>query len=246
MKHHISAGMWKSKQEVSEDLNPRSNQWYMPWAGEGYRRWSGRRQGMACSKHLRPIPGNPQGGSSIHIAHSLASITQEGHTLTKKFPGSGPKWRGKRHLAIMVFSLLSLAIPVHVFAVLGGSEASVQTDRVHMQAGLRSTSAAGYTVHELHAPTGIVIREFVSGGTVFGVAWEGPWPPDLQQLLGSYFEPYRQAREQQAQSGPAGRRPVHVELPGLVVNISGHPRSFRGQAFVPELVPQGVKAEGLR
>ncbi len=154
--------------------------------------------------------------------------------------------RAAHQWAVLGLAIMSLAIPTNLLAVLGGSEGSVQTDQVHMQAALRSTQAGNYTVHELRAPTGIAVREYASGGTVFGVAWDGPAPPDMQQLLGSYFDSYMQAREQQAQNGAPGRRPVNVELPGLVVHISGYALHFHGQAFVPDMVPQGVKAEEIR
>lgn len=144
--------------------------------------------------------------------------------------------------AMTVFALIS----VPAFAVLGGSEASVQTDQIQLKANLRSTQAQNYTVHELRAATGVVVREYAANGTVFGVAWEGAWPPDIHQLLGSYFDQYMQEREQQVRNGPPGRRPVHVELPGLVVNIAGHPGWFRGQAFVPNMLPGGVGAKDIR
>ena len=143
---------------------------------------------------------------------------------------------------ITVFALISLP----AFAVLGGSDASVQTDQIRFKASLRSTAAQNYTVHELRAATGVVVHEYAANGTIFGVAWEGAWPPDMQQLLGSYFAPYMQEREQQVRNGPPGRRPVHVELPGLVVNIAGHPGWFHGQAFVPSMLPSGVAAKDIR
>ena len=155
------------------------------------------------------------------------------------------KWNllGQRPRAgLLVFLLASLP----AFGVLGGSEASVQTDQSHLKASLRTAQMESYTVHELHAPTGTVVREYVAGGTVFGLAWEGPWPPDMRQLLGNYFDPYMQAREQQIRNGPPGRRPVHVELPEFVVNIAGHPGFVRGQAFVPSLLPNGVAAKDVR
>jgi len=156
-----------------------------------------------------------------------------------------PSCKGKPRLCLVAgLALLCSVLPQQVFAVLGGSEASVQTDQVHMQASLRTTANAGYTVHELRAPTGVVVREYASGGTVFGVAWQGPWPPDMRQLLGSYYDQYQQALQQQ--SGRPGRRPVYVQLPGLVVMKSGHPRAFSGRAFVPDMMPQGVKAEDIR
>lgn len=139
-----------------------------------------------------------------------------------------------------------MTLPGDLFAVLGGDAGSVQADQAHLQASLRSTGKEAYTVQELHAPTGTVVREYVSpGGSVFGVAWEGPWPPDMHQLLGAYFDQY--ARAMQSASGSRmGRRPVHIELPGLVVQVAGHARSFTGQAYVPQMLPQGMTAGEIR
>ena len=80
-----------------------------------------------------------------------------------------------------------IALPA--FAELGGDASSVQADQAYMQASLRTTTAQAYTVHEIQAPTGIIVREYVSptSGKVFGVAWQGPWPPDMRQILGNYF-----------------------------------------------------------
>ena len=151
---------------------------------------------------------------------------------------------GTRGLEIVALAVLILAIPTQVFAVLGGSEASVQTDQAQMHASLRSTSGASYTVHELRTPTGIVIREFAAGGTVFAIAWQGPWPPDLSQLLGSYFDLYQQELSQNRNT--AGRKPIHIQRPELVVSSSGHPRSFMGHAYVPGMLPQGVQPGEIR
>jgi Protein of unknown function (DUF2844) len=151
----------------------------------------------------------------------------------------------KRCIGMIALIAATLAISTPAFAVLGGSEASVQTDQVQMQASLRSTRVGAYTVHELHTPSGIVIREYASGGTVFAVAWQGPWRPDMRQLLGSYFDQYEEGLQAQSGNRP-GRRPVHIELPGLVVRMAGHPRSFTGQAYVPDMLPQGMTAEEIR
>lgn len=108
------------------------------------------------------------------------------------------------------------------------------------------TAKQSYTVYEIRAATGTVVREYASPtGTVFAVAWQGPWLPDMRQLLGTYFEQYAQAAK--AQSGTRmGRRPLMIEQPGLVVESGGHPRAFSGKAYVPEMLPQGVRAEDLQ
>lgn len=140
---------------------------------------------------------------------------------------------------------LMLALPPRAMAALGGNAASVQADQIRLQASLQTIAAQGYTVHELHAPTGIVVREFVSSsGEVFGVSWDGPWFPDMHQLLGSYFEQFQQAMSQRTNGH--GRRPIDITLPGLVVRIGGHPRHFAGQAYVPDMLPPGMKAEEIR
>lgn len=150
--------------------------------------------------------------------------------------------------AVAALAIFLSALPA--WAALGGSIASVQADQVHMQGTVRRTASASYTVHEIQSASGIVVREYVastgeSAGTVFAVAWQGPWPPDLRQLLGSYFDQYMQAARAQS-AARVGRRPLLIEEPGLVVQIGGHPRAFVGRAYVPGMLPAGVRAEEIR
>ena len=141
-------------------------------------------------------------------------------------------------------SLILIALPA--FAGLGEDFSSVQADQAHMQGALRSTQTAAYTVHEITAPSGVIVREYVSSsGKVFGVAWQGPWPPDMRQILASYFDNYRQASQAQANSH-AGRRPLVIDQPELVLQSGGHMRSFTGRAYVPSLLPAGVSAETIQ
>lgn len=144
-------------------------------------------------------------------------------------------------VAILVFTLSCTAS-----AALGGDATSVQSDQARMKGSLQSVQKATYAVHEITAPTGTVVREYVSPtGKVFGVAWQGPFVPDLQQLLGSYFEQYSQAAKS-ARETHVGRRPLFIQQPGLVVQTGGHMRSYTGRAYVPEMLPQGVIADAIR
>lgn len=155
--------------------------------------------------------------------------------------------RSSIQLKMLVMAALIVAsAPVGAWASLGGDAASVQADQIHLQ-GRRTMKAAGsYTVHEIHGTAGTVVREYVSPeGKVFGVAWQGPWMPDMRQLLGNYFNQYAQAN--QAQKGARIRRgPVLINEPGLIVQIGGHPRAFAGRAYVPEMLPSGVRAENIQ
>src|SRR5215831_4322555 len=96
----------------------------------------------------------PKSFSLIHIRRDLVEFLQEGHPVERKLFAAG---------MMMIFVLIGLP----AFAVLGGSEASVQTDQIQLKASLRSTQVQNYTVHELRAATGTVIREYAAGGTVF-------------------------------------------------------------------------------
>lgn len=146
--------------------------------------------------------------------------------------------------AIVTTAIFISALPA--FAGLGEDVSSVQADQLHMQGTLRTTQSAAYTVHEIQAATGTVVREFVSSsGKVFGVAWQGPWLPDMRQLLASYFDQYQKGAQAQVAARP-GRRPLMIEQPGLVVESGGHMRAFAGRAYVPDMLPQGVSAEVIR
>jgi hypothetical protein len=127
-------------------------------------------------------------------------------------------------------------------AELGGTMATVQADQEHMKGTRRVTANAAYTMHEIQAPTGTAVREFVSpAGTVFAVAWNGPVTPDLHQLLGSYFDQYTQA----FQNKRIKRGPISIQQNGLVLEAGGHMRSFSGRAYLPQMLPQGVTSQNI-
>src|SRR5258708_33505564 len=110
-------------------------------------------------------------------------------------------------LLAMCAALLISCVALRAQAAWGGDTASIQADQVHMQGSRRMIAANSYTVHEIQADTGTVVREYVSAdGKVFALAWQGPWLPDMRQILGGYFEQYAQAVQSQ-NSGWMGRRP---------------------------------------
>lgn len=142
--------------------------------------------------------------------------------------------------------MLAMADPYPGAASLGGTATTVQADQARMQASLRMTKKDLYAIHELSAASHVVVREFVSPtGIVFGVAWQGPTRPDLQQLLGGYFQHFVEVTGAQKRQG-VRRRPMLVQEPGLVVQGGGHARAFVGRAYVPQLVPAGVQAEEIQ
>ena len=114
-----------------------------------------------------------------------------------------------------------------------------------MQARVQSTRLAGYTLHELQSATGTTVREYESSsGMVFAVARNGPFPPNLKQLLGSQFEQYQEAMKNL--SGHHGHGPITIQLPNLVVQLAGHMGHYSGRAYIPDKVPAGMSLESIR
>ena len=143
-------------------------------------------------------------------------------------------------------ALLLLALPLPALAALGGDVASVQEDKAQMKGTLKTTQAEAYSVHEISAPGSVFVKEYVTtAGKVFAVTWHGQFIPDMQQVLGTYFDQYTLAAKAQRE-GHYGHHPLNIQQPGLVVQTGGHMRAYVGKAYVPEMVPQGVNVDALQ
>jgi hypothetical protein len=130
-------------------------------------------------------------------------------------------------------------------AALGGAPESVESDRRTLMAAARSTQRGStYTIHELQSGL-LRIREYVSpAGVVFGVAWNGPTPPDLDQLLGDYAPEWRQATAATARQPGHGFRTVRG--PNVTVVRWGRMGHLRGRAWAGALVPAGVDVDEIQ
>ncbi|MGB6485219.1 MAG: DUF2844 domain-containing protein [Candidatus Acidiferrales bacterium] len=149
-------------------------------------------------------------------------------------------------LLTVAAALMILAIPFPAKASLGGDITSVRADKARLQGTLQATKNGVYTVEEVKAPTGLLLREYVSSnGQVFAVTWQGPTRPDLQQVLGTYFTTFTQA-VQAARGHRIGRGPLVIKRPGLVVEMAGHMRWLVGRVYVPSMVPPEVQMEEIR
>lgn len=143
-------------------------------------------------------------------------------------------------LILTVSALLSI---LPAFGTLGENVSTVQADQARIHATETVTQKSAYSIHELRSASGVAVREYVSpAGKVFAVAWHGPFMPDLKQLLGSHFQEYQQALQNQVQR----HGPVFVQLPDLIVQLGGHMRDFMGRAYLPDQMPSGVRAEEIR
>jgi hypothetical protein len=131
-------------------------------------------------------------------------------------------------------------------AALGGDFASVQADGAQLKGTIRTSQAPAYTLHEIQMPNRVVVREYMSAeGKVFAVAWNGQFRPDLQQILGKYFDQFSLAVQAQ-KAGQTGRHPITATQPGLFVELGGHMRALSGRVYLPDMLPQSVRAEDVR
>ena len=155
----------------------------------------------------------------------------------------------KRIYTLAVWSLLAICASLrvmHANASLGESVDSVDMDRQAFSVLQKTapTRRAGYSIEEI-ATGGATIREYVSkSGVVFGVAWNGRKPPDLNLLLGGYANEYASVKASTARTH--GRQPLALQTDHLVVESWGHMRNLQGHAYDPTLLPAGVSAHDIQ
>jgi hypothetical protein len=147
-------------------------------------------------------------------------------------------------LATLFSSSLLLGAPAQ--AALGGSVDSVAADTSALRGQLRTTGFVDYDMHQISAGQ-LVVNEYVTrGGQVFAITWHGPLPPNLQQLLGSYFPRFQSAAAAAHQVNPGIHRVFRLEQSDLVIRQAGRLRSFGGIAYLPALVPSDVAIDQLQ
>jgi hypothetical protein len=146
-------------------------------------------------------------------------------------------------LASSASIILLVLLCSSAFAVLGQDVSTIQVDGARMKASTQITPGMAYSVHELRALTGTTVREFVSpAGEVFGVAWQGPYTPNLRELLGDYFDDYMRIAENPER---VHRRALHIENGDLVFESGGHMRFLVGRAYLRSKLPDGVSANDI-
>ena len=148
-----------------------------------------------------------------------------------------------KNLVGVLLVLISGAVPA--WAALGQYESSVSVDQQYMKSEDRVQAFQAYKVHELTSANGTIVREYVSPkGLVFGVAWQAPFMPNVEQLLGSYVTNLQTASKSQTQVRHL--RGLIVRTNDFVFVSGGHMRFWKGSAYVPSLVPSNVPLEVVR
>lgn len=153
--------------------------------------------------------------------------------------------RARLAATALALALGASLAPSPAGATLGERLGSIEADRVRLSALAAGEEDRGtYRVHALAAP-GTTVRQFTGpDGVVFAVAWEGFAFPDLGPLLGAFHEDYRAAAP--GQRPPRGARASRVTGRRVVVETWGRMRDLHGLAWVPALLPAGVRPDALR
>jgi hypothetical protein len=138
----------------------------------------------------------------------------------------------------------TLAVP-QARATLGESADTVQPERKDSSAVRHTTlSRNGYTVREV-ASGANVLREYISpSGVVFAIAWNGVSHPDLTSQLGTYAGEYQKALRKT--TGQKGKRHMQVKAERVIVEKWGHMRNMQGRAYIPALLPSGVRIDEIK
>lgn len=155
---------------------------------------------------------------------------------------------GNRHVGRRVFSICAIVLlgctcAQLAHATLGEDVSSIKSDEAHLKSATQVIARPLYSVQQMQTPSGTRISQYVSPeGTVFAVTWQGT-APDLQQLLGTYFDQY--VTTVAARNSQRGRG-VHVDTGDLVIETGGHMRFVVGRAYLRSKMPQGVTSDEIQ
>ena len=106
-----------------------------------------------------------------------------------------------------------------------------------------SNGSASYSVSTTTLAGGTTVREYVGAdGVVFAVTWNGPFLPDLRELLGQHFATLK---NESARQPKAGRGQVRVAQPDVTIESGGHMRAYAGRAWVNSRLPAGFDTDTL-
>ncbi|WP_168792853.1 DUF2844 domain-containing protein [Paraburkholderia aromaticivorans] len=153
---------------------------------------------------------------------------------------------------LKIAMLAATLLPLASHATLGGAPSAGAASPAMVRATPQSApatpatqpaNAASYSMHQALDANGVTIREYVlPGNVVFAVTWDGPIRPDMTTLLGSYFPNFANAGQNRAQ----GTGPLIDGNDDFRVESAGRLGRFSGMAWLPRLMPAGVRPGDLQ
>lgn len=147
-----------------------------------------------------------------------------------------------------LFSLFLILICASAQAELGSAPSVFTRDTEGRKSQSLSVAlpqaSPNYRVSESVLASGTTVREYIgANGMVFAVSWNGPFLPDLKNLLGKHFDTMR---NEAARVPRAGHSQLRVVRPELSIYSGGHMRAFIGRAWLVSEFPVGFKQEDIQ
>ncbi|MFM0737723.1 DUF2844 domain-containing protein [Paraburkholderia xenovorans] len=142
-------------------------------------------------------------------------------------------------------------LPLASYATLGAAPGNGASSPAILRATPSSVAASQpptaatspYSVSETRDANGVTIREYaLPSNLVFAVTWNGPIRPDMSTLLGTYFRNYVDAGKRSGR----GTGPLFGDNGELRVESAGRLGHFFGTAYLPRLMPAGVRPSDLQ
>lgn len=147
----------------------------------------------------------------------------------------------KNLLSVLILIPLFL-LPKTSLATLGEKISSITEDQRALRGVKKTFQRNNFSVHEI-SYGGHQVKEYASNqGIVFAVTWRGNSEPDLSVLFGNYYSEYKEAKPVRRFRG---RGPQQFQTRHIQIQKFGHMRDVRGKAYIPELIPRGVKIEDI-
>ncbi|MFM0671762.1 DUF2844 domain-containing protein [Paraburkholderia sediminicola] len=148
--------------------------------------------------------------------------------------------------------LAATLLPLSSHATLGGVPSTSASSPPLLRAtpqsaastpAARPANAVAYSMRQSVDANGVTIREYVlPENVVFAVKWSGPIRPDMTTLLGSYFPNFVNA----GQSRATGTGPLIDGNDDFRIESAGRMGRFSGTAWLPRLMPAGVRPGDLK
>ena len=141
-------------------------------------------------------------------------------------------------------ALLLSASAATAFAGLGGAPSAPGPRILSNTSAPAFTPASSYTDLKKTLDSGTELHEYVnSNGTVFAVSWQGPYMPDLKEMLGTRFQDLLDHVRTQSRGA---RSQVRLAREDLVIYSGGRPGAFEGRAWIPALLPAGFDTGAIQ
>ncbi|WNC89031.1 DUF2844 domain-containing protein [Paraburkholderia sp. FT54] len=148
--------------------------------------------------------------------------------------------------------LAATLLPLSSHATLGGAPSTSASSPALLRATPQSAvatpaaqpaNAVPYSMRQSIDANAVTIREYVlPENIVFAVKWSGPIRPDMTALLGSYFPNFVSA----GQSHASGTGPLIDGNDDFRIESAGRLGRFSGMAWLPRLMPAGVRPGDLK